>query len=159
MTTTADMARQQVAEGEAVLVAEFAKSLDAQLEAALAEGRHCDEQLRDVGARLVEARGQAGPLWEKRTAVDLAMRELDKGLEVSRTQINYADSLPEEEYERKREELSEQREALLAEILPLSSLIGSLEDQYRGWKVAGHRARLAIQQVRVALAGGLQGPA
>src|SRR5208282_5296032 len=152
MTTTADMARQQVAEGEAVLVAEFAKSLDAQLEAALAEGRHCDEQLRDVGARLVEARGQAGPLWEKRTAVDLAMRELDKGLEVSRTQINYADSLPEEEYERKRE-------ALLAEILPLSSLIGSLEDQYRGWKVAGHRARLAIHQVRVALAGGLQGPA
>src|SRR5208282_2226109 len=77
MTTTADMARQQVAEGEAVLVAEFAKSLDAQLEAALAEGRHCDEQLRDVGARLVEARGQAGPLWEKRTAVDLAMRELE----------------------------------------------------------------------------------
>jgi predicted nucleic acid-binding Zn-ribbon protein len=141
-------ARAQIASAEITLAAEHFESLKEQLKAALSEGRRIDAQLEATGARLVEARRQAEPLWQKRDAISKSRLALDESFQAN----DFPTDKETTAYEQRREELTDEWHRLTAEITPLSNTIGKSEDEFRGWKVARGRAEIAVRQVRQALA-------
>ena len=146
-------ARSQLVEAEATLALEHTENLHAQFAAAIKEGRDIDEKLIAIGARLVQARAQAEPLWQKRDLVNQSKAALDKAFQA----IDFPGPSETEKYERERAQLLNEWDRLTAEIIALSNRIGSLQHEYDGWKVARGRAERGVSDCRLALRGELVG--
>jgi predicted nucleic acid-binding Zn-ribbon protein len=145
-------AQSQILAAEAVLAEEFIEGLHTQLAAALAEADHAKEQMKAVGARLVEARTQAEPLWAQKARVEKAIFDLDTALDAASREMNYPDYLKPESYEAQRRALTNLLRWLTDEIRPLSDTIAGAEDQLRHWTVAHGRAQVGVHDCRQAIA-------
>jgi hypothetical protein len=134
-------AQSQILAAEGVLAQEHLEKLEETLAAAIAEGKRIEEGKQTCGVRLVQARAEAEPLWQKRDAVSKARADLDADFE------KQALTDPEE-YERQRAELTDQWHKFTAQILPLSNIIGAAEDEYRRWEIGGSRLAGRIVDLR-----------
>jgi multidrug resistance efflux pump len=141
-------AQSQLLAAQTALAVEHVENLQAQLTAAIAEGKRIEGEIKRTGAELVKARAEAEPLWTRRESISKARLVLDAEFEKN----DFPDAHDTEEYESKRAALTGQWHELTEKIIPLSNSIAALEDQYRGWKVARSRAEIAVRDVRLALA-------
>jgi hypothetical protein len=153
MSTTAQerlqAARSDLMNAEAVIVGEHMEQMKEQFAAAIAEGKTIDEQMEATGARLVEARAKAEPLWIKRDGISKARADLDAAFQ----QNDFAGDSETAEYERKRAALTDEWERLTTkEIIPLSNLIGQLDHEFTQLKFARGRVAGRVSDLRAAIA-------
>jgi chromosome segregation ATPase len=138
---------------ELVIAGEHREQLKERLKAAIEEGRAIDERLTATGAELVKARAQSEPLWTQREVISRTRTALDKEFQAK----DFPSDEEAREYESKRGELTDQWQALTAQISTFSDVIARDEAEYERLKFARSRAAMAVNDLRLGIRGELVG--